>query len=453
MKISLSNKQTQAWDYLEENNEVEEVFYGGAAGGGKSFLGCAWQIYRRLTYPGTNGLIGRNVGKDLRDTTLQTFFSVARTFFNLETDVHFKYYEQKGRILFYNGNFIYLKELKYMPSDQDFHGLGSLEITDAFIDETPEITEKAFEILQSRIRLNLVNGIPKILAVGNPATNWARERWVLDKQNKEVKLKEYQRYIRATLYDNPDSDFVKQYEKNLKKLNPYDRSRLLDGDWTVQINDTPFFYAFDSINHVLPEIEWNRKYTLWISFDFNIDPTTAIVAQKIFLQPLKIIKVFQETGTENLCRVIKNWLGEHNSGLLVTGDNSGHKGSSSAGVLKGGIYNTDFNIIKRILQIGNQQLVDTKTANLRHTHSFKLCNRYLANIPVEISAKDCQLLINDLQIAKRTPEGKLFKSRQEGQAQDVGDAFRYLISGLTKGVPDNLDKEIDAHAFLKEKEE
>ncbi len=42
MKLNL--KQTQAIDFLEDNvtNEVE---YGGAAGGGKSVLGCYWLLY------------------------------------------------------------------------------------------------------------------------------------------------------------------------------------------------------------------------------------------------------------------------------------------------------------------------------------------------------------------------------------------------------------------------
>lgn len=54
----LSVKQTIALDYLEDKT-TNELFYGGAAGGGKTALGCYWQIKNRLKYPGTRGLIGR----------------------------------------------------------------------------------------------------------------------------------------------------------------------------------------------------------------------------------------------------------------------------------------------------------------------------------------------------------------------------------------------------------
>ena len=68
-------KQHLAWLALEDGF-TEEVVYGGAAGGGKSFLGAAWKIYRRLRYPGSRGITGRTVMKDIKESTLVTFFKV-----------------------------------------------------------------------------------------------------------------------------------------------------------------------------------------------------------------------------------------------------------------------------------------------------------------------------------------------------------------------------------------
>ncbi|HQX08691.1 MAG TPA: hypothetical protein PKZ19_18040, partial [Zoogloea sp.] len=72
--IDLSPKQTEAWWHLEDPN-VLEVFAGGGSGGGKSWLGCVWQVYRRIQFPGTRGFIGRENFTALRDSTMNTYFS------------------------------------------------------------------------------------------------------------------------------------------------------------------------------------------------------------------------------------------------------------------------------------------------------------------------------------------------------------------------------------------
>lgn len=49
--MKLTVKQTIALDFLEDK-VTEEVLFGGAAGPGKSALGCYWQLKQRMKYPG-----------------------------------------------------------------------------------------------------------------------------------------------------------------------------------------------------------------------------------------------------------------------------------------------------------------------------------------------------------------------------------------------------------------
>jgi phage terminase large subunit len=225
MKLNL--KQTKALDYLEDNTTTE-LLYGGGAGGGKSILGCYWQLKRRLKFPGTRGLIGRANLKTLKETTLQSFFEVCRLQ-GLKADTHFRYNQQTGSISFPNGSQILLKDLFLYPSDPNFDELGSLEITDAFVDEANQITEKAWNIVKSRIRYRLdENGLnPKMLGSCNPAKSWIYTRFY--KPSKENVLQPDRKFIQALVGDNPDVS--KHYRENLLGLDEASKQRLLYGNW------------------------------------------------------------------------------------------------------------------------------------------------------------------------------------------------------------------------------
>jgi phage terminase large subunit len=240
MKLNL--KQTLAIDYLEDN-VTTELEYGGAAGGGKSVLGCYWQIKRRLKYPETRGVIGRSSLKTLKETTLQSFFFVARMQ-GLINDTHFKYNQQSNTIHFYNGSSILLKDLFQYPSDPNFDELGSLEITDAFVDENSQITEKAWTTLKSRIRYGLdENGlIPKILGSCNPSKNFVYQRFY--KPYKTGTLPPERKFIQALVDDNPD--ISKHYRENLLSLDKASKERLLYGNWEYD-DDPATLIEYDKI--------------------------------------------------------------------------------------------------------------------------------------------------------------------------------------------------------------
>jgi hypothetical protein len=99
--MELSIKQTVALDLLEDKT-TNEILFGGGAGGGKTALGCYWQLKQRLKYPNTRGLIGRAVLKTLKETTLVSFFQVAKMQ-GLESGKHYKFNAQSSQIEFFNG--------------------------------------------------------------------------------------------------------------------------------------------------------------------------------------------------------------------------------------------------------------------------------------------------------------------------------------------------------------
>ena len=240
--MELSIKQTTALDLLEDKT-TNEILFGGGAGGGKTALGCYWQLKQRLKYPNTRGLIGRAVLKTLKETTLVSFFQIAKMQ-GLEANKHFKFNAQSSTIEFPNGSTILLKDLYSYPSDPNFDELGSLEITDAFIDEANQVDDKARNIIKSRIRFQLDQNdlVPKILYTCNPAKNWTYSEFY--KPQQENTISKNKRFITSLIDDNPY--ISKHYKENLLTLDSVSKERLLFGNWEY-LDDPAQLIDYDKI--------------------------------------------------------------------------------------------------------------------------------------------------------------------------------------------------------------
>jgi phage terminase large subunit len=186
--------------------------------------------------------------KTLKETTYQSFLKVAKMQ-GMKADVHFlvtasQHKEYPNCIVFPNKSLILMKDLEYYPSDPEFDELGSLEITGGFIDEANQVTIKAKQIVQSRMRHNisLYGIVPKLLATCNPAKNWVYQDFY--KPFKQDSLKPYQKFIQALVEDNPDID--PSYKENLLKLDKNSKQRLLYGNWEYD-DDPAALISYDKI--------------------------------------------------------------------------------------------------------------------------------------------------------------------------------------------------------------
>jgi len=237
-EIVLFDRQKECMSHLSRDSEKRMVLYGGAAGGSKSFTGCYWQIKRRLRYAGTRGLIGRSELKNLKLTTLNTFFEVC-SMLGMTASKHYFYNAQSNVITFTNGSEIILKDLFAYPSDPNFDSLGSLEITDAFIDEVSQVSKKAVDIVQSRLRYKLTEYdlIPKILLTCNPSKGWLYNE-IYDPWRKD-QLKPEVAFVPALPEDNPY--LPETYFQQLSNLPESDRKRLRDGDWDFDLSPDKIF--------------------------------------------------------------------------------------------------------------------------------------------------------------------------------------------------------------------
>ena len=300
------DRQKEALLYLAVDSPVEQVLYGGGAGGGKTRFGCMWQIQRRLKYAGTRSLIGRSKLDTLKKTTLNTFFETCADF-GLLADKHYNYNGQTNVITFFNGSEIVLKDLFAYPSNPNFDSLGSLEITDYFIDEVAEVTEKAVNIVHSRCRykLNEFNLIPKGFLSCNPSKGWLYNQFYLKYRNNELPV--HRAFVQALPTDNPH--LPQAYIESLRRLPEYDRKRLLEGNWEFDDDSDKLFATDNLLRMFRNELLDGTKYITSDIARFGKDRTIICVWNGLTLVELKML---HKASIDEVVNEIRNTAKNHN---------------------------------------------------------------------------------------------------------------------------------------------
>lgn len=312
-----------------------------------SYLGSAWLVSSCIRFPKISMVVARKELKVLKATTWKTIKNIMDEW-KLEEDVNYHINNADGVITFWNGSTISQLDLAPQPSDPDYNNLGSLEITGAFIDEVAEISEKAVEVLASRIRYRIAETfvVGKILMSCNPTLNWPRRTFVQDDDGLPVRLPKGYRFIRFSLFDNPDEKFRAIYFNKLSKIrDKATRLRLLYGNWDfVDGNTMAAYWSFDGEKHLvqnLKEKSYDPLRPLILSFDFNVAPYMSCLPMQ-FDFTNKRIYVFPEfigrpkdlklntpaynntpAFTKYIRHVIMSREWNQQGGVLVTGDPAG----------------------------------------------------------------------------------------------------------------------------------
>jgi len=210
--------------------------FGWAAGGWKSYVWVSGQWMLRTKYPNTRWFFWRKELKRLKQTTLASYFKFCDDY-DIPKAQRWNYNSQDSVIKFDNGSEILLLDLAYQPSDPLYTRFWSLELTDWYIDESPEVEEMCLTILSTRVwRQNneKYNLKPFILEGFNPDKWHVYRRYY--KPYKDWTLPHYRFFIPALATDNP---FIpKIYIDQLMKADEVTKQRLLYGNFDY--DDTPW---------------------------------------------------------------------------------------------------------------------------------------------------------------------------------------------------------------------
>lgn len=395
-------------------------------------MGCEWLLVQALRFPDFKGFIAREKLKTLKQSTLLTFFKVAKSH-GLKKDVHFFYHQQESYIDFPNGSRIDLLELKYNPSDPLFEDLGSLEFTAGWIEEAGEIDTRAFDTIKTRIGRHMndkYNLFPKLLITCNPKKNWLYTEFY--KLWKEKRLPEDSVFIQALVDDNPYNE--SEYKTMLLSIkDPIKRQRLLMGDWEYD-SEAGTLMTYDAITDLWTNTadESKEKFLTVDVARFGKDTTVFM-----FWQGLKLyrIEIFHGLATDTVAQKIQTYAKDEKipySHIAVDEDGVGGGVVDQCRGVRGFINNSvaleNMNTTKAELQ--KQNFVNLKT-QCTYIMSEKV-NAHEVEIAVD-NIEIQELLSQELEVIRQrdvdNDNTKLaLMSKEEikqiiGRSPDLSDAF------------------------------
>jgi predicted phage terminase large subunit-like protein len=206
------------------SNKVLELFFGGAAGGGKSdyLLMAALQF---VDVPGYSALIIRKSYKDLAKAG--ALMDRSKKWLS-STDAHWN--GTDFRWTFPSGATI---EFGYLDKAADYLQYDSAEYQFIGFDELTQFPERDYTYLFSRLRgtTDLMKKVPLRMRSasnpGGPGHDWVKHRFV-DPVTRDDEVV----FIPSRIEDNPSLP-LDQYEKSLSKMDPVDRERKRAGNWDI----------------------------------------------------------------------------------------------------------------------------------------------------------------------------------------------------------------------------
>lgn len=327
MEVRLDRSPKQTMAYL---TPATEFLYGGAAGGGKSFLLRVSAIRWCYEVPGIQVYLFRRTLPDLRDNHLRgpTSFFVLLQDAILRGEV--KYRAQENEFEWGNGSTLHLC---YCDSENDVEKYRGAEIHVLLMDELTHFTEYQYRFLRSRVRIaglkipdNYAKLLPRIESASNPGSvghAWVKRTFI----SPAVAMKIWRaapgeggmlrQFIPAKLSDNPYlTEDDPEYANRLRGLGADSLVRaMLDGDWDIIAGA-----AFEKLRrdtHCLEPFEIPEDWLRFGAFDWGSTRPFSYGMYAVASDPIDVGGIHVQRGALVRYDEWYGWNGKPNEGLRM----------------------------------------------------------------------------------------------------------------------------------------
>lgn len=421
-----AEREDQGLELLILENAIRYWFYGGAVRGGKTYLFLAILCVLCRYFVGSRWHVIRASHTDLLGTTIPSLEKIVK-----HTPVRWKKSQGDTFCEFSNGSRIYFKSEGY-NSDKDLNKFKGLETNGVLLEQLEELQEETWKKALERTG-SWYDCHPMapalVFATFNPTYNWVKTSFH-DKWDEEGCKPPFY-YVQALPNDNA---FVTQDQwLAWEQLDEETYNRFIKGIWDINVKGK-FMTAFTE-EHINTGSKIDPNLELWLSFDFNVDPMTCLLAQTDGESFLQVIREWRmpDSDTPALCeQILKDVPELYTMRVRITGDASGNNRNS------GTIGHTNqYQWVQDILPV-NWDDFRVPKVNPGIADSRTYCNSVLQRMKYCKVDEDCEHLINDLRFVLKGIDidghVKIMKrgmnkylNIDNSQLGHLLDCYRYLI--------------------------
>lgn len=254
-------------------SDAEELLYGGAVGGGKSYALRAWAVRYCMTYPEARVVLFRQTYRQLDEThIIEIKKEVPKAVAHYSASTHDLVFNHTNAIL----------HLRYCEHDEDARSYDTAEFDAILFDELTHFSQFIYTYLTSRCRSTKdwwpgprIRSGATPLGVGH---DWVKSRWIAKPAGGPGEVWQgpvseggmTRQFIPARVTDNPTlAKADPQYMERLRALSRDEYRAKALGDWDVFSGQ--FFTRWDPVIHVIEPMDIPPDWDKYLCVDYGFN--------------------------------------------------------------------------------------------------------------------------------------------------------------------------------------